>query len=283
METEELVEPINRFLLRAAESSTRILLMHEEESTQQKAIRLLNRQLAELQTIRGLNADTPLFSGWFDTTRSVLDRFLGPESHYTKTFGSISFVDLGMTISPFGVMAPPPGYVSPEDLRIFREGCSHADATLRAAIRHVEDFGVYLEQPKPAPARKGRSGNGGGVTQTFHANTVTIQHQAIATDNAIQKIGHMGDKTGASLKEIADLLQQSEELSPREVKEGLAHIQAVAVEVEKPEAKRDWKSVLERGKTILDLTDKATDLAHKLAPYTPAIITLVDQAKHWIK
>jgi hypothetical protein len=112
---------------------------------------------------------------------------------------------------------------------------------------------------------------------------VTIHHQAIATSNAIQKIGHMGDNTGASLKEISDLLQQSEELSPREVKEGLAHIEAVAVEVEKPEAKRDWKAILQRGEAIVSLTNKATDLAAKLAPYTPAIFTLMEQAKHLIK
>jgi hypothetical protein len=93
----------------------------------------------------------------------------------------------------------------------------------------------------------------------------------------------MGDNTGASLKEISDLLQQSEELSPREVKEGLAHIEAVAVEVEKPEAKRDWKAILQRGEAIVSLTNKATDLAAKLAPYTPAIFTLMEQAKHLIK
>jgi hypothetical protein len=257
--------------------------VHEEETPQQKAVRLLNRQLGRLQTVRGLNVDSPDFSGWFDTTRTVLDSFLGPDSHYTKTFGSISFVNLQMTITPFGGPTPPPGYVSPEDLRIFREGCSQADATLRAAIQHVEDFGVHVEQPKPAPARKGRSGNGGGVTQTFHANTVTIHHLAIAADNAIQKIEHMGDNTGASLKEISDLLQKSEDLTPREVKEGLAHIEAVAVEVQKPEAKRDWKAVLERGNAILELTNKATDLAGKIAQYTPAIIALMDQAKHWIR
>jgi len=93
----------------------------------------------------------------------------------------------------------------------------------------------------------------------------------------------MGDETGASLKEIAGLFQQSEELSPRQVKEGLAHIEAVAVEVAKPEAKRDWKTVLANGQAILDLTNKATDLASKIAPYTPAIITLLHQAEHYIK
>ena len=152
---------------------------------------------------------------------------------------------------------------------------------LKAAIREIEDFGVHVEDAKTRPAAKGR-GRSGGVTQTFNA-PVSIQNLAIAADNAVQKIGHMGDETGASLKEIGELLQQSEELSRREVKEGLTHIEAVAVEVAKPEGKRNWKAVLERGKAILDLTDKATDLAKKLAPYTPAIMTLVDHAKHYIK
>lgn len=178
---------------------------------------------------------------------------------------------------------PPPGHVSAENMNEFQEGCRTTAETLKAAIREIEDFGVYEEQPKPAPAKKGRSGNG-GVTQTFHANTVTIQHQAIATGQAIQKIEHMGDETiGASLNEIADLLQQSEELSRREVREGLAQIEAVAIELKKPEAKRDWKAVLKGGEAILTLTDKATDLAKKIAPYTPVIAALVHQAERLIK
>jgi hypothetical protein len=56
----------------------------------------------------------------------------------------------------------------------------------------------------------------GGVHQTFHG-PVAIQTQAIATDNAIQNIGHLGSE-GASLAEIASLLQQSMELKGREVR-----------------------------------------------------------------
>ena len=50
--------------------------------------------------------------------------------------------------------------------------------------------------------------------------------------------------------------------------------------VEKPEAKRNWKAVFERGQSILDITSKAIDLGHKLAPYTPAVAALVANAKH---
>jgi hypothetical protein len=137
---------------------------------------------------------------------------------------------------------------------------------------------VYEEPVKPSSDGRFRSG---GVNQTFHA-PVTM-NQAIATDNAIQKVEQVGNKTGSSLKKIADLIQKSQELTPRQVKEGLAYIEALAMEEAKPEDKRNWKSLLESGKAILEITDKATDLAKKFAPYTPVIITLIDQAKHFIR
>ena len=256
------------------------LVVNESENSQQKAIRLLNRQLEELQqTIKSLNSyENPKFKAWRDTTRGVLERFLGKKNHHTLRFADTRF--FSMVINTNLGYAPPPGYVSPQDIREFQEGCRTAEETLKAAIREIEDFGVYEEQPKPT-ANSNRSGSG-GVNQNFHG-PVSIHNLAIAADKATQKIEHMGDKTGANLKEIAHLLQQSEELSPRQVKEGLAHIEAVAVEVSKPEEKRNWKAVLESSNAILELTNKATDLAGKIAPYTPAIITLIDNAKHWIK
>jgi hypothetical protein len=251
------------------------IMVHEEENQQQKAIRLLNRQLEELQTVRALNSSSdPKFKAWRDTTRGVLERFLGKQSHHTSRFATTNF--FSMVISG---QWDDSGYESRADMREFQEGCSSAEETLKAAIREIEDFGVHEEQPKPTSNRRDRTG---GVNQNFHG-PVSIQNLAIAADSAIQKIGHMGDKTAASLKEIADLIQQSEELSKREVREGLAHIEAVAVEFQKPEAKRDWKSILASGQAILELTNKATDLAEKIAPYTPTVITLMDQAKHWIK
>jgi hypothetical protein len=88
--------------------------MHEEERPDQKAIRLLNRQLGELQqTIRSLNnSDNPKFKAWRDSTRGVLERFLGKESHHTSRFVSTRFFT--MTSIGYGDFAPPPGYVSPE-------------------------------------------------------------------------------------------------------------------------------------------------------------------------
>ena len=248
------------------------------ENYKQKAIRLLKRQLVELKVVRVTNYKSPMFKAWYDTTSSVLERFLGPHSNYTNRFRNTRF--LSMTVEPFDGDFEFSDDVSTNDSMTFRSACDTAEASLKAAIRHVEDFGVYIEESKLAPAGETRSGSsGGGVTQNFHG-PVTFHAQAIATDNAIQKIGRMGDATGASLKEIADLLQQSEDLSPRQVKEGLAAIEALAVEVEKPEEKWNWKSVLECGQRALEVAGRAVDLGAKLAPYTPTIVALVEKARH---
>jgi len=73
-----------RFLLRGGLDVHENQSVQEEESPDQKAIRLLNRQLGELQqTIRSLNnTDNRKFKAWRDSTRSILERFLGKESHY---------------------------------------------------------------------------------------------------------------------------------------------------------------------------------------------------------
>jgi hypothetical protein len=234
--------------------------VNESENSHQKAISLLKRQWEELQIVRALSSDHPRFKSWEDTTQRVLEKFLGKNNQHTIRFADTSF---------FPMVFPSTEY---EDLRRFKQGCATVDETLKAAIRDIEDFGVYEEYPKPANSR---GGSGGGLSQNFHG-PVSIHNFAIATDNAMQKIEHMGDQTGgASLKQIAKLFQQSEELSPRQVKEGLAHIEAVAVEVSKSEVKRNWKTVLESGNAILELTNKATDLAKKLAPYTPVVVTWI--------
>jgi hypothetical protein len=71
-------------------------------------------------------------------------------------------------------------------------------------------------------------------------------------------------------------LQQSEDLTPRQVRLGLAGIEALAEEVQKPNEKRNGKRILENGQIILDVANKATDLVQKLAPYLPVIIALVE-------
>jgi hypothetical protein len=249
------------------------------ESPEAKAIRLLNRQLGELQqTIRSLNnTDNPRFKAWRDTTRGVIERFLGKENHHTMRFVSTRFFT--MTTIGYGEYAPPPGYVSPEDLRAYQEGSATAEQTLKAAIQEIEDFGVHVEEPKPSTG-KGRS-RSGGISQNFHGPTQI--NQAIATDSAVQRIGRVGNQTGADLKELSNLIQQSQDLSPNQVRQAVADVEALAVEVEKPEEKRNWKAVLDTSQKILDVAAKAADLAAKLAPYTPTVVALVENARHFIK
>jgi hypothetical protein len=250
------------------------LLVHDEESPQQKAIRLLNRQLGQLQSVRGLNHKSPEFKTWRDSTMEILERYLGKDSHHTERFRNTRFFG-AMTITRFGSRPDPPGYVSGEDLNVFRNGCETLDASLKAAIRHVEDFGMHVEEPKPTSTGRGRSG---GMSQTIQAATVHL-NQAIATDSAIQRIGRVGNKTGVDLKELSNLLQQSLDLSPNQVKQGVADIEALAVEVEKPEEKRNWKSVLDSGQRVMELASKAVDLGAKLGPYLPAVYELVVQGE----
>jgi hypothetical protein len=140
---------------------------------------------------------------------------------------------------------------------------------------------VHVEEPKPSPAGRGRGRGAGGVNQNFHG-PVNL-NQAIATDSAVQRIGRLGNNTGVDLKEISDLLQQSQDLSPNEVRQGVADVEALAVEVEKPEEKRSWRAVLERGQSILELAGKAVDLGAKLARHTPAVVALVGNASHLLK
>jgi hypothetical protein len=220
----------------------------------------------------------PKFKAWRNTTMGVLERFLGKAAHHTSAFRSMDFFSMEMNVAPFGGYFDP-DYISPGDEREFKDSCAETDELLRAAIREVEDFGVYAEEPKPALASRGRGKS--GVSQNFHG-TVNL-NQAIASDSAVQRIGRIGNKTGADLKEISNLLQQSMDLTPRQAMQGVADIEALAVEVEKPEEKRNWRAVLDSGQRVLEVAGKAIDLGAKVAPYTPALLTLVDQAKHFLK
>jgi hypothetical protein len=251
--------------------------VHEEENPDQKAIRLLNRQLGQLQTVRGLNHKSAEFKAWHDATCEILGKFLGPDSHHTSRFRNTRFFGQ-VTVTRFGSRPLPLGHVSREDLDAFRIGCETFDASLRAAIRHVEDFGVHIEEYKSAGRSRNRSG---GISQNFHGPTQV--NQAIAADSAAQKVGNIGSKTGADLKEIADLLQQSQELSPNQVRQGITDVEVLSGQVELPEDKRNWRAVLERGERVLELTGRAVDLGAKLAAHLPAVIALIEKAKHFLK
>lgn len=250
--------------------------MNDQETPEQKAIRLLNRHLGELQTVRGLNHLNPKFQTWRNSTVGALERFLGKDSQHTTAFRYLDFQSTQLDLDPlFGGAFHPPGFIPHRDTQEFQSACAMSDELLRAAIREIEDFGVHVEEP---PAARGRA-KGGGV----HFNApVNVHNLAVGADSAVLRISHLGDKTGADLKEVSNLLQQSQDLSPNQVKKGVADIEALAVEVEKPEEKRNWKAVLERGQSVLELASKAVDVGVKLAPYTPAILALVEKAKHFL-
>jgi hypothetical protein len=248
--------------------------MNEQESDEQKAVRLLNRQLGGLMIVRGLNYERGEFTAWRDTTTSVLQKYLGSESPHTVRFMKTRFTPSVFRARPWGSGPRPKGYISPEFRDAFSQGCETAEATIKAAIGHIQDFGVRVEAPKHTPAGRGRSG---GISQNFLGPTQV--NQALAADSAVQRIGRIGNQAGIDLNELSNLLQQSQDLSPNQVMQGVADIEGLAEEVEKPEEKRNWKAVLEYGLRVLDLAGKAVDLGGKLAPYLPAVVALVESAK----
>jgi hypothetical protein len=112
--------------------------------------------------------------------------------------------------------------------------------------------------------------------QQIFRGPVTIHNQAIATDKAIQNIGQMGNM-GAELKEIAALLEQSLDLTGRERLDGLRALEMIAAETRRPEPSRNWKSIVEWGRNLMDIVGKATDMATKLAPHLPVVAALIQE------
>ena len=68
----------------------------------------------------------------------------------------------------------------------------------------------------------------------------------------------------------------------RQVKEGLAGIENLAVEVKKTESNRNWKSILDNCQSVLDVAAKATDLTQKLGPFLPVVVSLIEKAKQML-
>lgn len=98
-------------------------------------------------------------------------------------------------------------------------------------------------------------------------------------DRATQNVGHIGP-SGNNLAEISDLLQQSYDLTRRQLEDALNAAKRLDTEVQKPKTNRDWKSIAEWGNTLLGIAEKATDLTAKLAPHLPWITHLIEQAKN---
>ena len=249
------------------------LMTRQHQPQESAAIELLNDQLNKLMGVRSLNFKDPQFITWRSTVTDLFQGFLRPDSPHLITFRDLRFRGrVQARRLPFNYRGPLPSEtVSPEDVVKFQSDCAIAEGCIRGAMDTIQNFGIYSEEPREKATMSG------GVQQNFHG-PVTIQTQAIATDNAIQSIEHIGDE-GTSLKEIAALLQESMELRGREVQDGLKAVEGIASEIQKPQEGRNWKSVLDYGEKLLDIAGKATDLTAKLTPHLPMIAQLVHQAK----
>jgi len=249
------------------------------ETEEEKAIRILQRQLDEIKNLRPLNYHHPAWKAWRDTTMTVLEKFMGPSSQYLDTYRGLRFFGPARMVLGRDV---PIDFVSREDAAAYQKACDASEETLKVAIRHIEDFGIYEDEEAPTMkfGKKRRGTNQSGV---HYHGSVSIGNVAIAQDGSTQNIGHLGEVTGTSLSEIAHVFTQSDELTRREVKEGIVAIDTLNSEIQKPEPQRNWKSIFDYGQVVLTIADKATDLAHKLEPYKPAVAALVQSAKHALK
>jgi hypothetical protein len=239
------------------------------------AVELFTEQRNKLKQVRAFDYRHPDFKLWQDSTASLFQRFIRPDSPHFIRFRDIRFRGQAVIRGlPFNYRGPVPRTdgVSPEDKEQFERGCAEADNCIHGAIDEIATFGVHVEVANSKTRQKRVS----GVQQIFHG-PVTIEKQVIATDNAIQNIGQIGD-TGASLKEIADLLNQSLDLTGRQRLEALKGIEIIASETGKPEQHRNWKTIKDWADTVFDLAGKAGDVATKLAPHLPFLTALIHTA-----
>jgi hypothetical protein len=133
------------------------------ESDDQKAIRLLKEQLKELETIRGLNSKDPQFKAWRAQTRSYLERFLPLSSPYLSTFPLHFHRKAPSTDAPWG--SPKATRLRQLDQEHFLSSCKMAEATIKAVLKHIEEFGVHVELPpmRPTLARAACSRTSSGM------------------------------------------------------------------------------------------------------------------------
>lgn len=247
--------------------------MNEQPMQESLLIDLLNTQLTALLIVRNYDFRHPDFITWKDSTMNLFQRLLPPDSAHLIRFRDLRFrgpVQAARRL-PYNYRGPlpaPSNAITAADKEAFQSACAIAEGCIKGAIEDVRHFGVHSAVPDKKPRL-----SAGGVQQTFHA-PVTIQSQVIATDNAIQNIGQVGG-SATSLKEIAAVLNDSLELTGRERLDGLKAIEVIASESAKPDASRNWKSVLDNGQILMTIAGKASDMASKLAPHLPAI-------SHWI-
>ena len=253
------------------------LMPKQLQPDEQEAITHLQNQLEALAQIRKnaeqAHASSPQFIGWKSHTTDMMRHFAAKSEHLSR-FRALSF-RLNIMLSDYpGVRHSGP---SRGDLEKFASDADVAVACLQGAIEHIKVFGLKEEEPAASakPARGRGAAQKGGITQHIHGNV----NQAIATGRATQNVGQVGP-SGNSLDEIVNLLQQSYELTRRQMEDAIGVANQLDAETKKPEVGRNWKSIAEWGNTLLGIAGKATDLTEKLAPHLPWITALIEQATH---
>ena len=245
------------------------------ETDQEKAIRLLRQQIDRINTIPDFLDGRML--GWFDTTKNLLTKFLGRESNTVKMFDHVSWAPkTKQTLtSDYEIAQGSIGDAKKRARDVFNIARGQVIQLLNSGIEHISEFGIATSGPP-----ENRSPQTGSVYNTYHG-AVTIQNQANATNKAIQH-AVLNGSGGHDLTEITKLLQESMQLTRYEVRDGLKAVEDIAAELSKTEAKRDSKTILERGNLLLSITTKMVELKDKLAPHLPTLTLLVDQAaKHF--
>ena len=244
------------------------------ETADQKAIRLLEQQIDRLASVpEFLDAR---FLGWFDTTRNLLTKFLGPTSNTLLMFDRISWTPrTKQTLSSNYAQSYASAEAAKSDAReVFNTARATATALLNSGIELVKEFGVYA-QPHPTSAAT----QTGGVHQNFYGN-VTIANQAIAADNAIQNVDQ-SSHVGPDLREIRKLLSESLDITGRQFGDALQAIEKIASETRKPEKGRDWKSMITWAATLANVISKARDVGPKIGPHLATVLQYIEAgSKH---
>jgi hypothetical protein len=253
------------------------LMPKQLQPDEQEAITHLQNQLEALAQIRKnaeqAHANSPPFIAWKSHTTDMMRHFAAKSEHFSR-FRALSF-RLNIMLPDYpGVRHSGP---SRGDLEKFASDADVAVACLQGAIEHIKVFGLKEEEPAASekPARGSGAAQKGGFTQHIHGNV----NQAIAMGRATQNVGQVGP-SGNNLDEIVNLLQQSYELTRRQMEDAIGAANQLDAETKKPEGGRNWKSIAEWGNTLLGIAGKATDLTEKLAPHLPWITALIEQATH---
>lgn len=226
--------------------------------TAQQAIDSFDRQLEQLQQLRNGNGSDPAFVKWRDTTTGLFERF-APQTPHFRRYKLLKF-RLRQGVMTLGRYREPPNVEAETEL--FSRSCEIARQCITGVIEEIERFDIVSAQPDTSV----KKGHAAGVHQEFHG-TVNIQAQQIAAENAMQTLTQTNNQLADNLRHISALLEESEELTRKDQRVALEAIQNLSEQAMKKEGARDKSVILENGKNLLAIADKAVDVAKKLAPY----------------